>query len=85
MYKQPDIIGEKTFQGSGLDDIRPGRAISFTRKVLAVIGGVDWAAYIGPADWSDQEIMDHGRKLTFEAAIDLCPDVSYKTQLHYRG
>lgn len=34
-------------------------------KIVAVAGSDnDWAAYIGPSRWSDQEVADNGDKVT---------------------
>ena len=42
---------------------------AFAVKVVAVAGHVnDWAAYIGPTDWSDQEVAENGDKLDKKAA-----------------
>ncbi|MDM7940101.1 MAG: hypothetical protein QUS07_07155 [Methanothrix sp.] len=51
--------------------LQPGDIISI--KVVAVMGqsGRDWAAYLGPAEWSPIDIADHGDKISEQAAIDL--------------
>jgi len=39
----------------------------FALKVVAVAGyGHDWAAYSGPTDWTDQEVVACGDKLSRE-------------------
>ncbi len=36
----------------------------FAAKIVAVAGGAgDWALYIGPSDWPDQKVKDHGNRL----------------------
>ena len=44
------------------------------RKVVAVAGQVrDWAAYVGPGDWSDDHVAKHGDKISKADARRLFP------------
>ena len=48
-------------------DVEQGDA--FAIKVVAVAGYAnDWAAYIGPSDWSDERVAEMGDKLFPEQA-----------------
>ena len=42
-------------------------------KVAAVAGSVswDWAAYYGPSDWTDEQVIRNGSKIGEEAAVAL--------------
>lgn len=41
----------------------------FAAKVVAVAGYADdWAMYIGPSDWADEEVAQSGDKLAEEEA-----------------
>ena len=43
--------------------VRPGDA--FAVKVVAVAGYAnDYAAYVGPSDWPDEQVAEEGSKLT---------------------
>ena len=54
-------------RGTSPSDIEPGDA--FAIKIVAVAGYVDdWAAYIGPAHWSDERVATQGDKLSPEQA-----------------
>lgn len=51
-------------------DVEPNDA--FAIKVVAVVGhGNDWAAYIGPSDWTDTRVADSGDKLLASQANPL--------------
>ena len=51
-------------------DVQPNDAFGF--KVVAVAGHAnDWAAYIGPLDWTDQAVAQMGYKLSPEQAEPL--------------
>ena len=51
-------------------DIEEGDA--FGVKIVAIVGYAnDWAAYIGPIDWSDEMVADQGDKLSPEHARPL--------------
>ena len=42
---------------------------AFAIKVVAVAGYAnDWAAYIGPSDWTDERVAEQGDKLSPEQA-----------------
>ena len=44
------------------DDVHDGDA--FAAKIVAVAGfNNDWALYIGPSKWSDEQVRDNGNKL----------------------
>ena len=48
-------------------DVQPGDC--FAVKVVAVTGHMnDWAAYIGPSDWTDERVAEQGDKLSPEQA-----------------
>ena len=48
-------------------DVEQGDA--FAIKIVAVAGYAnDWAAYIGPTDWSDEMVAEQGDKLSPEQA-----------------
>lgn len=43
-------------------------------EFVAVMGAVgDWAAYMGPADWDDEKIYQHGNKCLLSEAAELFP------------
>ena len=48
--------------------LKPGDALGY--KVIAVVGGSgrDWAAYAGLTDWTDEEVIRGGDKISKEAA-----------------
>ncbi len=51
-------------------DVQDGDA--FAIKVVAVAGFAgDWAAYIGPSDWSDDSVANAGTKLLASVAKPL--------------
>ncbi|KKN29046.1 hypothetical protein LCGC14_0848020 [marine sediment metagenome] len=51
-------------------DVQDGDA--FPIKIVAVAGFAgDWAAYVGPSDWSDDRIADAGTKISDKAAKEL--------------
>ena len=58
----------------------PQRIAKGTRvpvKVVAVVGySNDWAAYIGPSDWTDEQISKDGDKVSEDAAVNLFPAMS---------
>ncbi len=55
----------------------PQRLVAGTRvpvKIVAVVGyGNDWAAYIGPSEWTDQRVSEEGDKISEDAAKNLFP------------
>ena len=51
-------------------DVEPGDVFGF--KVVAVVGYADdWAAYIGPLGWSNEDVAERGDKLSPEQADPL--------------
>ena len=43
-------------------DVKDGDA--FAAKIVAAAGYADdWALYIGPSDWTDEQVRDSGNKL----------------------
>ena len=51
-------------------DVEDGDA--FAIKIVAVAGrDEDWAAYMGPSDWTDEEIAQAGNKLLEKQAEPL--------------
>jgi len=51
---------EATIKSSS--DVKDGEA--YVAKVVATTGyDNDWALYIGPSDWSDEEVKSSGNKL----------------------
>ena len=51
-------------------DVKPGDAFGF--KVVGVAGQAnDWAAYIGPANWTNRDVAQYGDKLSPEQAEPL--------------
>lgn len=36
---------------------------AFAVKIVAVAGYDDWSAYIGPSDWTDEEVTQRGDRL----------------------
>lgn len=51
-------------------DVKPDDC--FAIKVVAVAGcGNDWAAYEGPSDWTDEQVVRSGDKLPAATAIPL--------------
>lgn len=64
-------------------DVETGNA--FAIKVVAVAGYAnDWAAYMGPSDWSDQDVAEGGDKLSKEQAEPLFL-VLRNSGRYYRG
>ncbi len=62
-------------------DVEDGDA--FAVKIVAVAGhDEDWAAYIGPSNWSDEDIAASGDKLLAEQAEPLF--YVLRTLRHYR-
>ena len=69
-------------QNAMFDDLKPGVHLGI--KVIATIGqALDWAAYAGPTDWSDQRVADEGDKISKDAAERLF-DVCVAAGLTYR-
>lgn len=63
-------------------DVESGDA--FAIKVVAIAGyNNDWAAYVGPTDWPDEEVARHGDKLLAKQALPLFY-VLRNTIRHYR-
>ena len=48
-------------------------------KAFAVQGhkGDDWAMYVGPLSWSDDDVLSHGSKLRSTTAAQLVNEVKY--------
>lgn len=47
--------------------LKPGNLLGY--KIIAVIGYAgDWAAYVGPTDWDDEQVADEGSKISRRAA-----------------
>ncbi len=58
---------------------------AFAVKIIAVAGyGGDWAAYIGPSDWSDERVARSGDKLLKKQAEPLFCVMRHSGR-HYRG
>ena len=63
-------------------DVEDGDA--FAIKVVATAGyGNDWAAYIGPSNWTDERVAAQGDKLSPEQAAPLF-SVLHRSGRHYR-
>ncbi len=62
------------------NELEPNTAAAI--KVVAKVGwGNDWAAYLGPSDWSDEKVADEGDKILEKAARILFPSFAH---LRYR-
>ena len=58
-----------------------GKLIKFVAKKGQI---EDWAIYVGPVEWSYDDIRDWGNKLKFEDSILSCLNVSSNVLEKYR-
>jgi len=72
-----DMAGYKNAYTTSPKDVEPGD--KFAWKIVAVVSphnAVDWAAYRGPTNWSDDDVAMSGSKLRESAARYLFPILS---------
>lgn len=50
--------------------------VTFFKFVAVLAGDGTWAAYYGPADWSDTKVASGGEKLGIDGARHLFPNIS---------
>ena len=79
-YRFLNLLGRRELRYGTLA-LRPGDAVA--HKIVAVVGQVgDWAAYVGPTDWTDEQVADRGDKLSRATAEAFFPDLA--ARLTYR-
>lgn len=73
-------VNKATVNSDQIDD----RTAAAIKIVAWAGGGGDWAAYLGPSDWSDQKVAEEGDKITRAAAESLFPAFKWSGR-YYRG
>jgi len=67
----------QSFMNIRPDELEPDDVIAL--KVIAVASyDNDWAAYMGPTDWDDEEVITGGDKLNITAARALFPQFALR-------